>query len=60
MCIRDRVGLVPYNPAKADAPYPVLFARMREDLKAIDALAAETGDVYKRQTLPCASPRPSV
>ena len=31
------------NPAKADAPYPVLFARMREDLKAIDALAAETG-----------------
>lgn len=37
------MGLVPYNPAKADAPYPVLFARMREDLKAIDALAAETG-----------------
>ena len=42
-CRQVRVGLVPYNPAKADAPYPVLFARMREDLKAIDALAAETG-----------------
>ena len=42
-CRQVRVGLVPYNPAKSDAPYPVLFARMREDLKAIDALAAETG-----------------
>lgn len=42
-CRQVRVGLVPYNPAKADAPYPVLFARLREDLKAIDALAAETG-----------------
>ena len=39
-CRQVRVGLVPYNPAKADAPYPVLFARMREDLKAIDALAS--------------------
>lgn len=42
-CHQVRVGLVPYNPEKADAPYPVLFERMREDLKKIDALAAETG-----------------
>lgn len=42
-CHQVRVGLVPYDPAKADAPYPVLFERMRDDLKKIDALAAETG-----------------
>lgn len=42
-CHQVRVGLVPYNPEKADAPYPVLFERLREDLKKIDALAAETG-----------------
>lgn len=46
-CRQVRVGLVPYNPAKADAPYPVLFARMREDLKAIDALPP------KRASRPC-------
>ena len=46
-----RVGLVPYNPAKADAPYPVLFARLREDLKAIDAPVSYTHLIRQPMTL---------
>lgn len=35
-CHQVRAGLVPYNPAKADKPYPELFAQLREDLKALE------------------------
>ena len=38
-CGQVRAGLVPYDPAKAEAPYPVLFDRMREDLKKLDPYA---------------------
>lgn len=35
-CHQVRAGLVPYDPAKADKPYPELFAQLREDLKALE------------------------
>lgn len=38
-CGQVRAGLVPYDPAKAEAPYPVLFDRMRADLKKLDPYA---------------------
>lgn len=40
-CHQIRAGLVPYDPAKAEAPYPVLFDRMREDLKKLEPYARQ-------------------
>lgn len=40
-CHQVRAGLVPYDPAKAEKPYPELFAEMRENLKALGPALAE-------------------
>ena len=65
-CRQVRVGLVPYNPAKADAPYPVLFARMRVDGRR-NGRQGRAGDphghphIQPQRRLPCTGglrPRP--
>lgn len=42
-CGKVRAGLVPYDPKKAEAPYPKLFAQMREDLKKLEPYAKQYG-----------------
>ena len=42
-CRQVRVGLVPWHPGQSDAPLPRAVRPHARDLKAIDALAAETG-----------------
>ena len=40
-CHQVRAGLVPYDPAKAEKPYPELFADMRKNLLALAPALAE-------------------
>lgn len=42
-CPMMRVGLVPYDPDKAAAPYPVLFEQMRTALKGLEPYARQYG-----------------
>ena len=42
-CPKVRVGLVPYDPNKAQEPYPVLFEKMRAALKELEPYAKQYG-----------------